>query len=95
MPIAGCIEPCGAALGGDFAHQTCLDQIAQIIVRRGAGRARIGTIDGFENFGRRGMPVALHEECHNRVALRSTPQAAVLQGLFDRHRVHMFGIYLI
>src|SRR5260370_35888141 len=29
------IESCGAALDGHFTHQTCLDQVPQIVISRG------------------------------------------------------------
>jgi hypothetical protein len=88
MPHASGIESCGATLDGHFPHQTRPHQVPQIVISRGPGRTRIHTIHGFEDFRSRGMPVAFHQECHHRVALRSTPQPATLQGPFNRIRIH-------
>ena len=96
VPLVLGIEPRGAAFRGHFPHQARLHQVAQIVIRRGPGRARVGAIHGLEDFRGRGMPVALHQECHHGVALRRAPQAAALQGPFDRFGVHeKFRLYLI
>jgi len=70
------IEPRGAALDSNFAHQTGPHQIPQIVVSRGPGRAGIDTIDGLEDFCGRGVPGMIRQESHHGVALRSAPQPA-------------------
>ena len=42
----------------------------------------------FEDFRSRGMPVIFHQECHDGIALRSAPQAAAFQRLFNGLEVH-------
>lgn len=90
-----CIELGGAALDGHLTDQARLDQVAQIVVNRGARGAGIDAIDGGEDFGSGGMAMALHQEGHDRVALWRATQAAAFQGPFDRCGVHeQIRIYL-
>src|ERR1700759_887849 len=62
----------GATFDRDLTHETRLHQVAKIVVRGGARRARVAAIDGFESFGRRRMGVLIHQKIHPRVTLRST-----------------------
>jgi len=73
MAHASRIEAGSAALDGHFTHQTCLHQVSQIIISRGSGRAWIYAVHSLENLRSRGMPVAVHQERHYRIALGSTP----------------------
>ena len=73
------IESRGAALDRHFPHQAGLHQVAQIVIGRGPGGARIHPIHGFKDFDSRGMPVLFHQECHHGIALRSAPQPAAFQ----------------
>jgi hypothetical protein len=82
------IESRCAALYGNLAHQPCLYQISQIVIRRSPRRPRIHAIHGFEDLDSRGMPVLFHQERHHGVALRSAPQPAAFQRKFDRLGVH-------
>jgi len=84
MPHPFCVETCGSPLDRDFAHESRLHQIPQIVVRRSPGGTRIHAIDCLENFCSRGMTVTFHQECHYCVTLRRTPQPAALQRLLDR-----------
>ncbi|HVM93349.1 MAG TPA: hypothetical protein VMT67_11090 [Terriglobales bacterium] len=77
------IEARRTALDGHFAHKARLHQVAQIVVRGGAGRAWVDAIDGFENFGGRGMPGMVHQERHHGMALGCTSQATALERSFD------------
>ena len=88
MPHTFRIESRGPTLDGHFADQASLHQVPQIIVSCGPGRARVHTIDGFKNFRSRGMPVGFHQECHDSVTLRCTPQPTVFQGLFNSGSIH-------
>jgi len=88
MPHAFGIVPRGAALDGHFTHQTRLHQVPKIVIRCGLGRSRIHAIHGFEDFSSRGMGVVFHQKCHYRVALRSAPQSAAFQELFDGLGIH-------
>ncbi len=60
MPQALGVESRGAAFDGHFTHQSRLDQIPKIVVSCGSGRARIDTIDRFEDLRGGGMPCMLH-----------------------------------
>jgi hypothetical protein len=82
------IEPSGATLDGHFPHQTRFDQVTQIVISRGSGRARIHAIHSFEDFRSRGMPFVVRQACHHGVALRSAAQPAALEGPFNRPGVH-------
>ena len=73
------IESRGAALDRHFTHQARLHQVAQIVIGRGPGGARIHAIHGFEDFDSRGMPVVFHQEGHHSVALRGAAQPAAFQ----------------
>ena len=73
------IEPRGSAFDCHLPHQACLHQVPQIVISGCPGRARIHTIDGFEDFDGRGLPVLFHQEGHHGVALRSAPQPAAFQ----------------
>jgi hypothetical protein len=73
------IESRGAALDCHFTHQARLHQVAQIVIGRGPGRARIHAIHGFEDFDSRGMPVVFHQEGHHSVTLRGAAQPAAFQ----------------
>ena len=88
MPNAFRIKSRRAALHGHFTHQTSLYQVAQIVINRSPGRARIDAVNSFEDLRRCGMPGLLHQERHDSVALRSAPQTAARQGAFDRLGVH-------
>jgi hypothetical protein len=88
MPRAFGVEACGTAFDGDFSHQTCLNQVPQIVIRGGPGGARIHPIHGFKDLCSRGMATAFHQEFHYGVALGRTPQPAALQGLFNRLCLH-------
>jgi hypothetical protein len=88
MPHTFRIESRGAALDGHFTHQTRLDQVPQILISRGPGRAGIHSIHGLQDFRSRGMPVMFRQKCHHSVALWSTPQPAAPQGTFNRLGVH-------
>ena len=61
MPHACRIEARGTALDGHLSHQTRLNQVPQIVISGGPGRARIRAIHGFEDFRGRGMAVVLHQ----------------------------------
>jgi len=82
------IEAGGAAFDGDFADQAGFDEVAQIVINGGPGRARVEAIDGFEDFGSGGMAGMLDEEGHNAVTLRRAAQAAALEGLLDCLGIH-------
>src|SRR5438874_4822341 len=56
MPYAFRIESRCAALHGHFTHQTSLHQVAQIVINRSPGRARIDAVHSFEDLRRCGMP---------------------------------------
>lgn len=84
MPHAGCVKSRRAALHGHFTHQTSLHEIAQIVVNRSSGRARIDAVHSFADLRRCGMPGLLHQERHDSVALRRVPQVPARQGSFDR-----------
>lgn len=83
-----CVEARSAAFRGYFPHQSHIDQIPQVVIRRGPRRARIDAIDCFENLGSGRMAVALHQERHHSVPLRSTPQPASLQRPLNLRSVH-------
>src|ERR1035438_8399224 len=60
MPRAFRIKSRRAALHGHFTHQTSLHQIAQIVINRSPGRARIDAVHSFEDLRRCGMLGLLH-----------------------------------
>ncbi len=78
----------GAAFSGDLAHETGLDEVAEVVVGGGAGGAWVDAVDGLEDFGRGGVIVVRQQERHDAVALRGETQAAVLKSLPDLLRVH-------
>ncbi len=82
------IESTGAPLDGHFPHQTRLDQVPQIVIRRGPGRAGIHAVHGFEDLRSRRMSLVLHQEGHYGVALCSAPQPAAVQRPLNRLGVH-------
>src|SRR5437868_2342309 len=88
MPHAFRIKSRRATLHGHFTHQTSLHQVAQIVINRSPGRARIDAVNSFEDLRRCGMPGLLHQERHDGVALRRAPQITARQGAFDRIGVH-------
>jgi hypothetical protein len=91
-----CVKPCGTALHGDLAHQTCFNQISQIVISGGPGRTRIDAIHSFKNFRSCGMTFRFHQKRHHGVTLWSTPQAPALKGPLNLRGIHyLFGIYLM
>jgi hypothetical protein len=83
MPQAFGIESRGATFDRDFANETRLHQVPEIVISRGSGTPRIGAIHGFKDLGGSGMLVVLHEERHHRVPLWSAAQSAGFQRLPD------------
>jgi len=73
VPHACQIEPAGAALDGHFADQTRLHQISQVVIGRGPGRSGVYAVHGLEDFRSCGMPLVVHQKCHDSVALRCAP----------------------
>ena len=96
MALVPGIEPRCAPFHGYFAHQTCLYEVAKIVIDRGARRAGIDPIYTLENFNRRGMTMRLQKERHQGVPLRSAPQAAFFERTSDGGGVHRaLRLYLI
>src|SRR5689334_10475737 len=83
VPHAGRIEPRGAPFYGHFADQTRPHQVPQVVIDRRPGRSGINAVNAFEDLRRRGMPGLLHQERHDGIALRSTPETAARQGSLD------------
>ena len=83
------IEAGGAAFDGDFAHQSCLHEVAEIVVSGCARRARVEAIDSLKDFGGGGMAGVLHEKGHHAVALRSAAETGCLERPFDFVRFHV------
>jgi hypothetical protein len=78
------IESAGAALDGHFPHQTCLNQVSQIVIRGRSGRTWIDAIHGSKDFRGCRMPFVVAQKCHYGIALRRAAQPATLQRLFYR-----------
>src|SRR6185437_10098298 len=96
MPRSFRIKSRRAAFHSHFAHQASLHQVAQIVINRGPGRARIEPVNSFEDLRSRGMSLLLRQERQYRVTLRRAPQTAARQGSFDRMVAHeQFRLYLI
>jgi hypothetical protein len=84
MPNAFGVEARGTSFDGHFAHQASLHQIPQIVIGRGPRRTWVQAIDRLENLCSSGMSSVLHQERHDAMALRSTPQPAALKALSNR-----------
>src|SRR5581483_8294350 len=93
MPHAVRLKSCRAAFHGHFAHQTSLNQIAQIVINRSPGGARICAINSFEDLYCGWMADLPHPECHDSVPLGSAPETATRQGAFDRIYVHERSVF--
>jgi hypothetical protein len=88
MPQAFHVEPRRAALDGYLSYQARLHQVPQVVISRSPGTTRVHAVDAFEDFGSRRMPRVLQQKSHHCVALRRTPQAAVLERTYDLLRFH-------
>ena len=86
----------GAAFDGHFTHEAGLDEIAQIVISRGAGGAGVQTVDGFENFRGGRMTVLPGQKRHDGVALRGAAKAVGVQRASDDFGVRkQIRLYLI
>jgi len=89
MPHSLCVKSRRTALHGHFAHQAGLHQVAQIVIDRGSGGARIDSVYSFEDFRGRRVAGLFHQERHYCVALRGAAQAPAGERALDRMSVHV------
>ena len=78
----------GAAFGGDLTHEARFDEVAEVVVRGGAGGAGVNAVDGFKDLGCGGVVVVFEQKRHDAVALRCTAETVVFQPLPNLLRVH-------
>ncbi len=78
----------GAAFGGDLADEAGVDEVAEVVVGGGAGRAGVDAVDGFKDLGGGGVLVVREQERHDAVALGRAAEAAVFKALTDLVCVH-------
>jgi hypothetical protein len=82
------IKSRGAALDSYFAHQASLHEVAQIVINRSPGRARMDPVHSSEDLRSSRMPLVFHQERHDSVTLGRAPQAAGGQAPFHLRMAH-------
>ena len=95
MTVEVGVEARGLPFPRRLADQAGAGQIAQNVIHRGAGYARVAAGQGFEDFIGSGVDGFAHQVFEHVAALGSAAQAGALKVLVEIDtRLHFFRLYL-